>query len=458
MSSDWPTVPLGALLTDIQPGFASGRHNLEGDGIPHFRPMNVSTDGRIERAVTKYVDPSVGRPDIRLSPGDILFNNTNSPELVGKTALFEDDDSPAFSNHMTRLRVDGERLDAKYAALRLHQAWREGWFASRCNNHVSQASIGRDVLREFEIELPPVSTQRAIALLHAVVEDSRASASSHLSGANRSMDRFRQAVLAAACSGRLSSQWRATHFVGTGRELIENVTHERRAYLGGKFKDETLTLTDEMPDIPESWEWSTPGSLCEPGRVITYGVIKLGPPIEDGVPTLRSSDVRWLRIDSTHVKRISHDVADNYKRTYLKGGEVLVTVRGTLGGVAVAPPEMAGWNVSREVAVIPLSPHLDAEYCMFSIASMQSQRWLSGVAKGVAYTGVNIEDLRRLPVPIPPIAEQREIVRVASQLLTLADTLTDRLDAASQRVDQSSQAVLTKAFRGDLIGPESAAV
>jgi len=80
---------------------------------------------------------------LRLSraQGDILFNNTNSPELVGKTSVFDEDEAPAFSNHMTRLRVDRTRLDARYAALRLHQAWRDGWFAEQCNNHVSEARI-----------------------------------------------------------------------------------------------------------------------------------------------------------------------------------------------------------------------------------------------------------------------------------------------------------------------------
>ncbi len=221
MSDDWPTVPLGSLLTDIQPGFASGRHNSDGDGIPHFRPMNVSTEGRIERGVMKYVDPAAGRPDVRLSPGDILFNNTNSPELVGKTAIFEDEDSPAFSNHMTRLRVNDKRLDARYAALRLHQAWREGWFAAHCNNHVSQASVGRDVLKRFEIELPPLDAQRAIASLSAALDISRSSASDHLSAARTAIQRFRQAILAAACSGRLTTDWREQHpNVVSGGDLV----------------------------------------------------------------------------------------------------------------------------------------------------------------------------------------------------------------------------------------------
>ena len=154
--TEWPEVSLGSLLVDIQPGYSSGVHNSSGNGVPHFRPMNVSSAGRIDRTVLKFVDPSSGRSDLRLRRGDVLFNNTNSPELVGKTALFEDDDAPAFSNHMTRLRVDTSLLDPGFLALRLHQTWREGWFANHCNNHVSQASISREVLRTMPIELPPL--------------------------------------------------------------------------------------------------------------------------------------------------------------------------------------------------------------------------------------------------------------------------------------------------------------
>lgn len=197
-ATDWPVAPLGSLLTDIQPGFASGKHNLSGVGIPHFRPMNVSSEGRIDRAVLKFVDPTTGRPELRLRRGDVLFNNTNSPELVGKTALFDGDDMPAFSNHMTRLRVDPSCLDAGYLALRLHQAWREGWFAAHCNNHVSQASIGREVLRTFEIALPPLPLQRAIYELGMAVDDRRAAAVTRLQAARQALDRFRQAVLAMA--------------------------------------------------------------------------------------------------------------------------------------------------------------------------------------------------------------------------------------------------------------------
>ncbi len=195
----WPQVKIGDLIIDLQPGFACGAHNSSGTGVPHLRPMNVSTEGRIDRSVLKFVGLEfANRPEQRLRRGDVLFNNTNSPELVGKTALFTEDDEPAFSNHMTRLRPDPTRIDPEFLALMLHQAWRSGWFALHCNNHVSQASIGRGVLEALEISLPPLEIQRSIGALNARVSGSRRVAVQHLYSARVAIDRFRQSVLAQA--------------------------------------------------------------------------------------------------------------------------------------------------------------------------------------------------------------------------------------------------------------------
>jgi type I restriction enzyme, S subunit len=385
-----------------------------------------------------------------LEPGDILV--ARMPEPLGRACVFPGIGQPAVTAvDVCIIRPNPKRVKPEW----LVSAINSPRFRAAMQQFVrgtTRQRISRKNLGTLELSAPALPEQLAIIDSVNQLELTRSSASQHILVACRAVERFRQAVLAAACSGRLTADWRGSHPVGSGKEIVDRVAEQRRSSLGRRFKDEFPTLTDDVPEIPESWAWASPGSLCEPDRVITYGVIKLGSPVEDGVPTLRSSDVRWLRIDTSNVKQISRTIADGYRRTYLRGGEVLVTVRGTLGGVAVAHPEMSGWNVSREVAVIPLSQEVDARYCMLYIGSMQSQRWLSGVAKGVAYTGVNIEDLRMLPLPVPPLAEQREIVRRAETLLGQASTLILAIDSASKRVDRSSQAILAKAFRGELIG------
>jgi len=102
------------IVVDVQPGFACGVNNRAGDGVAQLRPMNVSKEGGIALADVKYVPRhEVGRDERWLRRGDVLFNNTNSPELVGKTACYDLPEPRAFSNHMTRLRCDPDALDPR---------------------------------------------------------------------------------------------------------------------------------------------------------------------------------------------------------------------------------------------------------------------------------------------------------------------------------------------------------
>ena len=179
-------------------------------------------------------------------------------------------------------------------------------------------------------------------------------------------------------------------FEGIDRAIAnteKSLTNARELF--ESYLNTIFTQKDEQAEIFKL------ADLCERGRVITYGVIKLGEQVDDGVPCLRTSNVRWLNIDLKGIKRISPSLSAEYKRTVLKGGEVLVNVRGTLGGVAATTPEMAGWNISREVALIPIDfKRVHPNYLAYWIGSKTNQNWLTGVHKGAAYTGINLEDLR----------------------------------------------------------------
>ena len=152
------------------------------------------------------------------------------------------------------------------------------------------------------------------------------------------------------------------------------------------------------------------------------------------------------------MKRISPTLSSEYARTILRGGEVLVNVRGTLGGVAVATPSMKGWNISREVAVVPVDTAVvDPHYVAYWIGANSSQDWLNRVEKGVAYTGINIEDLRKLPVEFPSIEEQRQIIRRIENAFAWVDRLVSEASKARELFVRLDQAVLARAFRGELV-------
>lgn len=158
----WPVMTLERVVDDLQPGFAS-RPVPNGSGIPQLRTNNVSSDGRIDLSEVKSV-PASDLQLVRytLRPGDVLFNNTNSPVLVGKTAYFSESGTYLFSNHMTRIRVRSALVEPRYLARFLHWTWSTGGFRKLVTQWVNQAAINRSQLASVAVPLPPLSEQRRI--------------------------------------------------------------------------------------------------------------------------------------------------------------------------------------------------------------------------------------------------------------------------------------------------------
>jgi restriction endonuclease S subunit len=181
----WKTQTLRDWGMQAQSGFASGVHNSEGNGVIHLRPMNVSRLGKLDFENFKSVEDKSNR---RIQKGDILFNNTNSAELVGKTALVNIEGDFAFSNHMTRLRFPTELVLHEYMAILLHSVWMSGYFYEICSNHVNQASVSIKRLEQVEVSLPPIDEQYKIVEL---LED-------HLSRLDAALADVKQAKLKAA--------------------------------------------------------------------------------------------------------------------------------------------------------------------------------------------------------------------------------------------------------------------
>lgn len=160
--SDWPIARLETVLTDMQPGFAQAP-DAEQIGIPQLRTNNISDSGALDLTDVKYVH--VGDADLEkyvVRRGDVIFNNTNSLELVGRTAYFDRDDVWVLSNHMTRLRVDERLVVPQFLAKYLHYLWQRGMTQRRSKQWVNQAAIDQAMLAKFDVPLPPLPEQRRI--------------------------------------------------------------------------------------------------------------------------------------------------------------------------------------------------------------------------------------------------------------------------------------------------------
>ena len=144
-----------------------------------------------------------------------------------------------------------------------------------------------------------------------------------------------------------------------------------------------------------------------------------------------------------------------YSRARLREGDILLSIRGTVGRVCVVPPELQDANITQDTARLSIQPDLNRQYVVWFLRSKATQDRMQRAIKGVAVRGINIGDVRALQIAIPPLVEQHEIVRRVEALLARADRIEKRLATATRRVETLTQAILAQAFRGELVPTEA---
>ena len=216
-------------------------------------------------------------------------------------------------------------------------------------------------LASFEFDLPPLDQQRRIAeVLCALNETAR-----------------------------------------TVSALVQNLRDAKTA----QFKASISTR-----DVAGKWEFRELQSLLIEGRNISYGIVQPGTHDPNGIRLIKSQQVRDDSIDLTDDFRITKNLAEEYARTRLEGGEILLNLVGaSIGRSAIAPNELRGANVVRAIAVIPVR-HEFAPWIQYNLQGPVGQQLLRSKSPGSAQPTLNLCEVKTLQIPFPSLKEQQAIV------------------------------------------------
>lgn len=180
--------------------------------------------------------------------------------------------------------------------------------------------------------------------------------------------------------------------------------------------------------------------LCDPHRGITYGIVKVGDFIPGGVPVIRGGDIRDGRIVFDDHKRVTEEVSNKFRRTILRGGELLINLIAEPGHVAIVPKNLAGSNVSRDVAVIALNDSVDHRFVCYLLKSPDCVQWLTSRLQGSVTQKINLNTLREVPVPLLPLCQQKAIAHILGTLddkIELNRDMNQTLEAMAQAIFKS---------------------
>jgi type I restriction enzyme S subunit len=328
------------------------------------------------------------------------------------------------------------------------------WFREKVsqNSRSCQTGFNREDVVDIEFPIAPLAEQRRIvAKLEALLGKVDAS-QQRLAKIPVLLKRFRQSVLAAACSGRLTADWRDKNTSHSAETFIELIRSKRPAL----YQDASARDDLELPEIPETWCWTNLRFLLSPAEAFCYGVVQPGANDPEGALLVRAGDLSAGRVDTSSLRRIPMAIHADYRRSQLLGGEILVTVVGAgIGETALVQPECAGFNIARAVAKLPVR-EFNARFVHLWLQSSRAVVWMKGDSREVARPTLNLEQLAALPVPVAPLSEQQEIVRRVEELFSLADQIEARFQKAKAQVEKLAPSLLARAFAGKLVPQDPA--
>jgi len=193
-------------------------------------------------------------------------------------------------------------------------------------------------------------------------------------------------------------------------------------------------------DLPEGWSFKTLSECCT--ETISYGVVQPGKHDEKGVSVVRVNNFTQDGLDLADVLKVSPSISEKYKRTVLKGGEVLLTLVGSTGQSVVVPDSMAGWNVPRAIAVLRVSNDIGAEWVNCCLQSPITKHFLDARANTTVQKTLNLKDVKDIPIPVPPPIYKEQALNT---LVSLASKLENNRQI-NQTLEEMAQTIFKSWF------------
>jgi restriction endonuclease S subunit len=170
---------------------------------------------------------------------------------------------------------------------------------------------------------------------------------------------------------------------------------------------------------------------------------------DQGIPFVRSQNVGWGVTDLSGITFLPPAFNEVEKKSVLREGDVLLNIVGaSIGRAAIAPKTVEGGNVNQAVAVIRvLDIGVSNQFVLLHLLSGETQRRIHEAKVDVARANFSLEDIKQLPFPLPPLAEQHRIVGEVERRLSIMREIESEVDLNLRRARTLRRAVLAQAFK-----------
>ncbi|MEQ3693437.1 MAG: restriction endonuclease subunit S [Thalassolituus sp.] len=471
-SEIWCSINIGDLVLQSFTGLVrSAREQNNEKKFNYLKMNNLNFSGDFDLNNLVKVDATKAEVQrYSLALGDFIFNTRNSVELVGKCGVFskKTNEPLLFNNNLLKIRFI--QIDPRLVSYWLNSPLGKHDLRMITSATTSVAAIYQKKLFSLKIPLPPLAEQKIIAdkldTLLAQVETTKA----RLDRIPEILKTFRQSVLAAAVSGKLTEEWRVDNedkivldsdifLVHKDKwervklkEFIEKSKQPANEKWRQKYKCPECVEPDKTWTSPSSWAWTTIDSIASVTKLAGFEFTKYVNYSSSGeIPVLKAQNVGKDGFKVTQYSKVPLKTVELLPRSELFGDEILITFVGAGVGQVARVPTDQKYFLGPNIAVVRNTyDQFESRFLELLLSSNEGKRNLLSFSKGAAQPSLSMGQIRQTTIPLPHKDEQTEIVRRVEELFAFADSIEQKTNAALERVNNLTQSILAKAFRGEL--------
>jgi type I restriction enzyme S subunit len=304
--------------------------------------------------------------------------------------------------------------------------------------------------------LPPLNEQKRIVSKLDVIIPRIEAVKQRLEKVPNILKLFRQSVLTAAFTGKLTEKWREEHpSVENAEELLERIDTERDRERSISKNKYTFKTTDEIDSryvdikLPNGWVQTNVDMVSLYSVDCPHSTPKW---TNSGKLCLRTTNFLPNKLDISEVKYVSQSTYEKrIERLKPQKNDVLYSREGGILGIACILDIEEDVCLGQRMMLFRISSYVDNKYFTYYLNSPIILVHVKNLIGGSAAPHINIRDIKKYPFPLPSLEEQKEIVKQVEKLFAWADKVEAHYQKAKEQVDKLTQSVLAKAFRGELV-------
>jgi len=445
----WVETQLIELLETLESG-TRPKGGVQGilEGVPSIGGEHLSSDGGFNFKNVKYIPTQFAE---RLSRGRIFKNDiliVKDGATTGKTS-FVDKRFPfetAFVNEHVFICRPSSGINSKILFYFMRSKIGQNRIMSNFAG-AAQGGINSKFASNTLLPIPPLPEQERIVAKLDKLFAQHEKIKQALDRIPQMLKAFRQQVLTQAVTGKLTEQWREGKDLEDADVFIKKIINDRNVNDPTVKRKISFESVEGSYEAPDKWSFSFLQNLGE----FTRGKSKHRPRNDkrlfNGIyPFIQTGDVSNASMYINDYKNTYNEFGLKQSRLFPKG-TLCITIAANIAETAILnfdscfPDSVVGY--------IPYKKLYSSEFAMYFINTIQRQ--LEHFAPATAQKNINMAILTEIPFPVPPLQEQQEIVRRVESLFAKADTIEARYQKLKEKVDKLPQAILHKAFRGELV-------